>query len=197
MRNLQEQVKIAFCYQKFFRSFTVWIDCFSDLKNFANSRLKAEKFFLDQFFLTVYVRTIFVKKYQFWDLFTTDIYLLIWHILYWHLFEFLSVWLIHMCLIWNAFNYWKIASIEYSEVNVSWIANLIFKVVSKSAQKYCLISIFWSLKRLYIQHEIYAIMYVIIYNYCISKFQNKNFLSSGKNTVAFKREEEIMCIRLI
>ena len=47
-----------------------------------------------------------------------------------------------MCLIWNAFNYWKIASIEYSEVNVSWIANLIFKVVSKSAQKYCLISIF-------------------------------------------------------
>ena len=138
-----------------------------------------------------------VTKYQFWDLFTTQIYLLIWHILYWHLFEFLSVWLIHMCLIWNAFNYWKIASIEYSEVNVSWIANLIFKVVSKSAQKYCLISIFWSLKRLYIQHEIYAIMYVIIYNYCISKFQNKNFLSSGKNTVAFKREEEIMCIRLI
>ena len=119
------------------------------------------------------------------------------YVLYWHLFKFLSLWLIYVCLIWNAFNYWKIASIEYSEVNVSWIANLIFKVVSKSAQKYCLISIFWSLKRLYIQHEIYAIMYVIIYNYCISKFQNKNFLSSGKNTVAFKREEEIMCIRLI
>ena len=29
-------------------------------------------------------------------------------------------------------------------------------------------------------------MYIIIHNYCISKFQNKDFLSTGKNTVAFK-----------
>ena len=37
MRNLQEQVKKAFCYQKLFWPFTVWINCSSDLKNFANS----------------------------------------------------------------------------------------------------------------------------------------------------------------
>ena len=58
MRNLQEQVKKAFCYQKLFWSFTVWINCSSDLKNFANSRPSASnfKFFsrsLEQFFLTV------------------------------------------------------------------------------------------------------------------------------------------------
>ena len=39
MRNLQEQVKKAFCYQKLFWTFTVWINCSSDLKIFANSRL--------------------------------------------------------------------------------------------------------------------------------------------------------------
>ena len=58
MRNLQEQVKKAFCYQKLFWSFTVWINCFSDLKNFANSRPTALNFksfsrSLEQFFLTV------------------------------------------------------------------------------------------------------------------------------------------------
>ena len=36
MRNLQEQVKKAFCYQKLFWSITVWINCSSELKNFAN-----------------------------------------------------------------------------------------------------------------------------------------------------------------
>ena len=36
MRNFQEQVKKAFCYQKLFWPFTVWINCFSYLKNFAN-----------------------------------------------------------------------------------------------------------------------------------------------------------------
>ena len=51
MRNLQEQVKKAFC-------FTVWINCFSDLKNFANSRPSASNFksfsrSLEHFFLTV------------------------------------------------------------------------------------------------------------------------------------------------
>ena len=58
MRNLQEQVKKAFCYQELFRPFTVWINCSSDLKIFANSRLSAPKFksfsrSLEQFFLTV------------------------------------------------------------------------------------------------------------------------------------------------
>ena len=33
MRNLQEQVKIAFCYQKLFWLFTAWMNCSSDLKN--------------------------------------------------------------------------------------------------------------------------------------------------------------------
>ena len=35
MRNLQEQVKKAFCYQKLFWPFTVWINCSSNLQNFA------------------------------------------------------------------------------------------------------------------------------------------------------------------
>ena len=45
LRNLQEQVKKAFCYQKLFWPFTVWINCSSDLKSFSQS--------LEQFFLTV------------------------------------------------------------------------------------------------------------------------------------------------
>ena len=58
LRNLQEQVRKAFCYQKLFWPFTVWINCSSDLKNFANSRpsasnLKSFSLSLDQFFLTV------------------------------------------------------------------------------------------------------------------------------------------------
>ena len=36
MRNLQELVKKAFCCQKLFWPFTVWINCSRDLKNFAN-----------------------------------------------------------------------------------------------------------------------------------------------------------------
>ena len=59
MRNLQEQVKKTFCYQKLFWPFTVWIDS-SDRKHFVNSRpsaskVKFQKFFtsLEQFFLTV------------------------------------------------------------------------------------------------------------------------------------------------
>ena len=52
MRNLKEQVKKAFCYQKLFWPLTVWINCFSDLKNFA---LNFKSFFqlLEQFVLTV------------------------------------------------------------------------------------------------------------------------------------------------
>ena len=40
LTNLQEQVKKAFCYQKLFRPFTVWINCSSDLKMFSNSCLQ-------------------------------------------------------------------------------------------------------------------------------------------------------------
>ena len=57
LRNLQEQVKKAFCYQELFWPFTVWINCSSDLKNFENSRPSASNFksfswSLEQFFLT-------------------------------------------------------------------------------------------------------------------------------------------------
>ena len=58
LRNLQEQVKKAFYYQKLFRPFTVWINCSSDLKFFSNSWPSASNFksfsrSLEQFFLTV------------------------------------------------------------------------------------------------------------------------------------------------
>ena len=58
MRNIQEQVKKAFCYQTLFWPFTVWINCSSDLKIFANSRSSSSNFqifswSLEQFFLTV------------------------------------------------------------------------------------------------------------------------------------------------
>ena len=58
LRNLQEQVKKAFCYQRLFWPFTVWINCSSDLEIFANSRPSASNFksfsrSLEQFFLTV------------------------------------------------------------------------------------------------------------------------------------------------
>ena len=58
LRNLEEQVKKAFCYQKLFWPFTVWINCSNDLKNFEYSRLSASNFksfsrSLEQFFLTV------------------------------------------------------------------------------------------------------------------------------------------------
>ena len=58
LKNLQEQVKKAFCYQELFWPFTVWINCSSDLKNFENSLPSASNFksfsqSLEQFFLTV------------------------------------------------------------------------------------------------------------------------------------------------
>ena len=58
LRNLQEEVKKAFCYQKLFWPFTVWINCSSDLKKFANSWPSASNFksfswSVKQFFLTV------------------------------------------------------------------------------------------------------------------------------------------------
>ena len=58
MRNLQEQVKKAFCYQKMVWPFSVRINCSSDLKNFANCRPSASNFnffsqSLEHIFLTV------------------------------------------------------------------------------------------------------------------------------------------------
>ena len=58
LRNLQEQVKKALCHQKLFWPFTIWINCSSDLKNFANSLPSASNFTsfsrsLEHFFLTV------------------------------------------------------------------------------------------------------------------------------------------------
>ena len=59
IRNLQEQVKKAFCYQKLFRTFTGLISCSSDFKILANSWLSASNFkvFLDhleqKIFLTI------------------------------------------------------------------------------------------------------------------------------------------------
>ena len=71
MRNLQEQVKKAFCYQKLFWPFTVWINCSSDLKNFADSRPSASNFkifsrSLEQFFLTVGLNNFYNKIQFFW-----------------------------------------------------------------------------------------------------------------------------------
>ena len=58
MRDLQEQVKKALCYEKLFWPFTVWINCSSDLKFFSNSQPSALNFksvsrSLEHFFLTV------------------------------------------------------------------------------------------------------------------------------------------------
>ena len=57
MRNLQEQIKKALCYQKFLCLFNVWINCSSDLKTFSNSQPSALNFksfsrSLEHFFLT-------------------------------------------------------------------------------------------------------------------------------------------------
>ena len=56
MRNLQEQVKKAFCNQNLFWPFTVWIHCSIDLKIFANAQPAALNFkscsqSLEHFFL--------------------------------------------------------------------------------------------------------------------------------------------------
>ena len=58
MRNFQEPVEKAFCYQILFWPFNVWMNCSSDLKNFATSCPSASNFkifslSLEQFFLTV------------------------------------------------------------------------------------------------------------------------------------------------
>ena len=85
IRNLQEQVKKPFCYQKLFWPFTVWINCSRDLKIFANSWPTASNFksfsrSLEHFFFSQEVRTIcpFVlndmllrKIKQFWRICTS------------------------------------------------------------------------------------------------------------------------------
>ena len=58
MRNLQEQVKKAFCYQKLFYPFAVSANCSSDLETFVNSPPSASNFnsfsrSLEHFFLIV------------------------------------------------------------------------------------------------------------------------------------------------
>ena len=58
MRNLSEQVKKAFCYQKLFWPFTGWTNCSSNLKIFADSWPSASNFksfsqSLEHFFLIV------------------------------------------------------------------------------------------------------------------------------------------------
>ena len=58
MRNLQEQVKKAFCYQKLFWPFTVRINCSGDLKNFANSWPSASNFKRFSRSLEQFVRTV-------------------------------------------------------------------------------------------------------------------------------------------
>ena len=55
MRNLQEQAKKAFYYQKLF---TVWINCYRDIKFYANSQpsasnVKSFSWSLEHFFLIV------------------------------------------------------------------------------------------------------------------------------------------------
>ena len=57
--------KKAFCYQKLFWPITIWIDCFSDLKSFADSWPSASNF--KSFSRSLY-RTIFShsRSEQFW-----------------------------------------------------------------------------------------------------------------------------------
>ena len=63
-RNLHEQVKNAFCCQKWFWPFTFWINCFSDLKKFANSRPSALNF---KFFSTTKTICSHSRSEQFWQ----------------------------------------------------------------------------------------------------------------------------------
>ena len=79
MRNLQEQVKKAFCYQNLFWPFTVWINCSNDLKNFANSRPSAsnfKSFSQTNFFLTV-GQNNFANKIPFQETDCTDMNLIL------------------------------------------------------------------------------------------------------------------------
>ena len=82
MRNLQEQVKKAFCYQKVFQPFTVWINCSSDLKKISNSRPSVSNFkgfswSLEHFFLTV-GQNNFGNKIPFFHIFSHRKFCIVW-----------------------------------------------------------------------------------------------------------------------
>ena len=82
MRNIQEQVKKAFCYQKLLWPFTVWINCSGDLKNFANSWPSTLNFnsfsrLLEHFFLTVGQKNFGNKISNFYDLLLEKVFLVI------------------------------------------------------------------------------------------------------------------------
>ena len=65
VRNLQEQVKKAFCYQKLFWPFPVWLNCSSGLKNFENSRPSTSNF--KRFSCSLETRIFFHRwSEQFW-----------------------------------------------------------------------------------------------------------------------------------
>ena len=64
MRNLEEQAKKAFCYQKLFWPFTVWINCSSNLNKFANSWPSASNF--KSFFLITRALFSYSRSEQFW-----------------------------------------------------------------------------------------------------------------------------------
>ena len=73
----RKKLKKAFCYQKLFRTFTVWINCSCDLKTFENSRpstsnFKSFSWSLDQFFLTV-GQNNFGNKIQFFCIFPMNL----------------------------------------------------------------------------------------------------------------------------
>ena len=58
LRNLQEQVKKAFCYQELFWPFTVWINCSSDREKLLKFEAEGQEFAkwmrsLEQFIQTV------------------------------------------------------------------------------------------------------------------------------------------------
>ena len=70
MRNLQEHVKKALCYQKLFWTFTVWINCYSELNFFANSRpstsnFKSFSWSLEHFFFLTVGQNNFGNKIPF------------------------------------------------------------------------------------------------------------------------------------
>ena len=87
MRNLQEQVKKAFCYQKLLWPLTVQTNCSSDLKIFANSRLSASNFksfspSLEQFFLAA-GRNNFGNKIPFLESIPSFLYMLFMNMTLW------------------------------------------------------------------------------------------------------------------
>ena len=68
MRNLQEKVKKAFCYQKLFWALPVWKECSSDLKSFANSSQSLIQYFFFHNFGNKIPISFFTEYwFQFWN----------------------------------------------------------------------------------------------------------------------------------